>query len=284
MTVFELFNILGASERSFYHHAAINPWLMGLIFVAAIAMVFWLYRAQQRIASRRLVAALTALRVLLLLALLVLLLQPAVRWTHRQSSAGTLWLLLDGTGSMATTDPQSTAVERLRWAEALEYLPADARPVKLDQTLADLVCLRDDLSRFRSAASYPHGEASIEEFAKSLKTWQKRLDDAAAQLAKDGKSQPAANLFSSNLGQTSKLASDGISAAETKKNIAEAIGAIPWPRVEADLDLAVKILTPIAERADTEFVQAHGGDAGVKDAIAKVSKLSRAQLAELALT
>lgn len=284
MTVSKLSNILAASERSFYHHAAINPLLMGLIFVAAIAMVFWLYRAQQRIASPRRVAVLTVLRVLLLLALLVLLLQPAVRWTHRQSSAGTLWLLLDGTGSMATTDPQATAVERLRWAEALEYLPADSRQVKLDQTVADLVCLRDELSRLRSVASYSRDGASIEAFTKALKSWQAWLDEAAAQLAKDGKSQPAANLFSANLGQTSKMAADGISASEAKKNLAEAISAIAWARLDGDLDLAVKILTPIADRADAEFVQAHGGEAGVKEAIAKVSKLSRAQLAELALT
>src|SRR5437016_380962 len=130
-------NIL-AAERSFYHHAVINPWLMTLIFAVATGLIVWLYRAQQKIASRRLVGALTAIRILLVAAMFVLLLQPAVRWVHRSSSAGTLWLMLDGTGSMATTDPQSTPTERLRWAEALEYLPADARPVKLDQAVANL--------------------------------------------------------------------------------------------------------------------------------------------------
>src|SRR5258706_5167780 len=97
----------------------------------------------------------------------VLLLQPAMRWVHHSSSSGTLWLMLDGTGSMASTDPQSTPIERLRWAESLEYLPAELRPVKLDQTLASLICLRDDLPRLRSESSYSQSAARqppIEQF------------------------------------------------------------------------------------------------------------------------
>src|SRR5258706_5362476 len=100
----------------------------------------------------------------------VLLLQPAMRWVHHSSSSGTLWLMLDGTGSMATTDPKSTPIERLRWAEALEYLPADARAVKLDQSAVNLVCLRDDLVRLRSASSYPESagrDPAVEQFGLS---------------------------------------------------------------------------------------------------------------------
>src|SRR5205823_6501150 len=97
-----------------------------------------LYRAQQRIGSRRLVATLTTLRLLLLACLAIMLLQPAFRWVHRRASAGTLWLVLDGTNSMSATDPQSTPIERLRWADTLEYLPANTRSTKLDRTIAHL--------------------------------------------------------------------------------------------------------------------------------------------------
>src|SRR5258708_1127109 len=77
------------------HHAATHPFLMALTFPPAIALIAWLYRAQQRIASRRLVATLTTLRLLLLACLAIMLLQPAFRWVHRRASAGTLWLVLD---------------------------------------------------------------------------------------------------------------------------------------------------------------------------------------------
>src|SRR5947209_12875132 len=103
--------LCAGDERHFYHHAAINPWLMAVIFLSAVALIVWLYRAQQRIASRRLVATLTTLRLLLLACVAVMLVQPAFRWVHRRASAGTLWLVLDGTNSMAATDPQSTAID-----------------------------------------------------------------------------------------------------------------------------------------------------------------------------
>src|SRR5437588_12528846 len=113
--IFNTLHLLSATdERTFYHHALINPWLMAFLFVASTTLIVWLYRAQQRIASHRLVITLTTIRVLLLIAMFVLLLQPAMRWVHHSSSSGTLWLMLDGTGSMATTDPQSTPIERLR--------------------------------------------------------------------------------------------------------------------------------------------------------------------------
>src|SRR5436190_1918111 len=92
-------------ERTIYHHAAFNPWLMALIFAAALLLILYLYRAQQRIASRRAIIGLTTLRVLLLACVAAMLLQPAVRWARHHSSAGTLFVLLDATGSMAATDP-----------------------------------------------------------------------------------------------------------------------------------------------------------------------------------
>ena len=43
-------NILAdAPERRFYHHAALNPWWIALLFLLAGAMVLYLYRAQRRV-------------------------------------------------------------------------------------------------------------------------------------------------------------------------------------------------------------------------------------------
>lgn len=277
-------DILAVSERAFYLHAAVNPWTTGLVFTITLAMVCWLYRAQQRIASPRLVGLLTAIRVLLLLSMLVLLLQPAFRWTHRDSSAGTLWLLLDSTGSMATTDPQSSPAERLRWAEALEYLPENSRPVKLDQTVAQLVCLRDDLSRLRSTDTFQDQKAPVEQFTNAMTAWRKLLNEAVAQLTADAKVQPAASMFATNLQQTGKLTTDAIRIAAEGKSLADAIKAIPWNQLETDLDLAIKILTPMADRADAEFLKSHANDAPIKTAMASAAKLTRSQLAWLDLT
>ena len=38
-------NILGYSERSWYFHAAINPWLMGVLFFLSLVMIVYLYHA-----------------------------------------------------------------------------------------------------------------------------------------------------------------------------------------------------------------------------------------------
>ena len=257
---------------------------MGLTFAIAFTLVGWLYRAQQKIASPRLVGLLTGIRLLLLLSMLVLLLQPAIRWMHRESSAGSLWLLLDATGSMATTDPQSTPVEKLRWAEALEYLPANSRQAKLDQTVAQLICLRDDLARLRAAETFQDQTAPVEQFTNAITAWRKLLNEAVSQLTSDAKQQPGATLFVTNLQQTAKLIGDSIRMAGESKSLADAIKTVPWIQLEADLDLAIKILTPMADRADADFLKAHGDEAPVKAAIASVAKLSRSQLAQLDLT
>jgi hypothetical protein len=258
-----------ADERSFYHHAAVSPWVLGVVFAAAIVLVFWLYHAQQRIASRRLIGTLTVIRLLLLLCVAVLLVQPAVRWVHRRSSAGTLWLMLDGTGSMASTDPQSTPIERLRWAEALGYLPADRRPaVQLDRTVAELACLRDDLARLRALAGLKTPDAA-ERFGEAMKAWRGALEQATAQLASHAKTIPAVSVFVANLGETAK--------------VAESPSEATWGRLEADFDVAVRTLGPLADSADGDFLKSHANDPAVAEAMAKVAKLSRSQLAQLAL-
>jgi hypothetical protein len=258
-----------ADQRSFYHHAAVSPWVLGVVFIAAILLVFWLYRAQQRIASRRLIATLTVIRLLLLLCVAVLLVQPAVRWVHRRSSAGTLWLMLDGTASMASTDPQSTPIERLRWAEALGYLPAEHRPaVQLDRTVAELACLHDDLGRLRAMSGLKTPDAA-ERLGEAMKAWREGLERAAAQLASDAKTIPAASVFAASLAETAKAA--------------ESPSEATWARLEADLDVAVRTLGPLADSADGDFLRSHANDSAVAEAVTKVAKLSRSQLAQLAL-
>ncbi len=108
---------------SFSPHASL--WFLFPLFPAAVAVIVYLYFAQRRLVSKRTAWWLTIIRVLLILLLAVLFLQPAVKWLHNRTSAGELWVLVDQSPSMQSTDPQTSAAEKIRWAEALGYLPAE---------------------------------------------------------------------------------------------------------------------------------------------------------------
>src|SRR6476646_8431960 len=107
---------------------AFNRWLVALLVLLAGALVVYLYSAQQKVASRAIVVTLTTIRLLLVLLMFVLLAGLSVRWSRTGSSGGTLWIVVDASGSMKQSDPRATPVEKLRWADALGYLPADFRP------------------------------------------------------------------------------------------------------------------------------------------------------------
>jgi len=59
---------------------------------------------------------------------------------------------------------------------------------------------------------------------------------------------------------------------------------IPWQVVHDNLGKAIKQVTEVARIADKDFLDSHGNDSRVRDAISKVRKLGRADLAYAALT
>src|SRR4028118_2210914 len=101
--------------------------------LAAGAMVFYLYRAQRQVASKRIIGVLTTIRVVLMLLMFVLLAGPVYQWRHTSESGGTLWVVFDQSTSMDHADKQMTPVERLRWADGLGLIPPEARPRQLDR-------------------------------------------------------------------------------------------------------------------------------------------------------
>src|SRR3954466_3128905 len=165
---------------------AFNRWLVALLVFAAGALVVYLYRAQQKVASRAVVVPLTTIRLLLVLLMFVLLAGLSVRWSRTASSGGTLWLLVDSSASMGQSDPRATPVEKLRWADALGFLPADFRPSKLDRQAARLGALRADRAYLRSRGELPSttGDASGRaEFAAAVREWGDRLRAASGERA-----------------------------------------------------------------------------------------------------
>ncbi len=105
---------------------AFSKWLVLLAVLIAGTSIFYLYRAQKRIASPRLVKTLTAIRLAIVVLMFVLLAGPVYQWRHVRNSRPTLWVLIDQSTSMARADHQMSQAERLVWARALKLLPTDA--------------------------------------------------------------------------------------------------------------------------------------------------------------
>ena len=86
--------------------------------------------------------------------------------------------------ALAQRDPRATAVEQLRWADALGLLSNEFRPGKLDRHTARLAALKADLAYLRTRgelASEPaQARRDAEEFAAALETVEKSLPDPGA--------------------------------------------------------------------------------------------------------
>jgi hypothetical protein len=189
--------------RPFDINPALAPWLLFAGAAVAAAAVVYLYTAQQKIASRKIVNALTAIRILLVLLVIALLLGPVRQWAFTRHSSGTLWVVVDESLSMKQKDPQSSDLERLHWAEALGKLPPDARPSHLGLSVNRLAALRDDLEHFRADADHLTGEGEDakprEALAGHLVEWEKGLTSVADNLANDPQSRSAAGEIPSTL-------------------------------------------------------------------------------------
>jgi hypothetical protein len=249
------FFILAAESshlRALTFDPAFNPFLLLLLGAAVTVAVFYLYREQQKIASLRIVGFLTGIRIALILLLLIMLLRPLRQWSSTRNAGGTLWVLLDQSLSMNQLDPQASAIERLRWADALGYLPADLRQSKLDERAAELAALGDELQYLQFNGG-SNGDA--------IKSWRQQLNDLAAKLQRD----PQAGSIAADLQR--------IAAADT-------LGRDGQAALATDL----KALNALADRNDTDCLATHGGNPQLQQALAKVTPLRRSDLARAALT
>jgi hypothetical protein len=94
--------------------------------VLPLLLVLWLYRYELRLVRRAAARGLLAVRLLMLLMLwCVVALQPIVARYSTEELPGRVLVAVDRSGSMAVTDPQRTAAEKLNLAHALK-LPEEA--------------------------------------------------------------------------------------------------------------------------------------------------------------
>lgn len=117
------------------HGTQATGWLLLLAAVALVAVVcIWLlYRYERRLISRRLGFLLLALRVLAVLVVFVVLLEPVVAWTWDRERTGRVIVAVDVSQSMETTDKHASPAEKLRWARALGMIGNDAFNDRLDR-------------------------------------------------------------------------------------------------------------------------------------------------------
>lgn len=265
-------------------------WALALGTIAAVLAAFYLYRAQQRIASKKVIVTLTTIRVLILLLVLLMLLGPIWRRFYEGKENGTLWVMLDQSESMKQLDPQSTPLEKLRWADGAGLLPPEARTSTLDRHAARLSVLADDLRHMRQqiataapAEDEATGKQRVERLAGDLKKWNGLLGGVAEALDKDSaKSDAAVPKAIASVREVSAAMTASIDQVEKKSKLEQVAGDVQWEAHRQKLLTASTDLSKAADKADTALLARN--DAAVKDALDKVSKLSRAELAKLVLT
>lgn len=250
---------------------AFNGFLLTLLCIATGVMVFYLYRAQQKIAPRWMVKCLTAIRIALVALVLLLLLRPVRQWSSTHNGGGTLWVVIDQSLSMKQTDPQSSKIEQLRWADALGYLPAGKRPSKLDAFAAKLTAMRGELEYLQAnndtatettAAPGDNGAAAMQQ-------WLDQLNDLTADVAKDPLSGHA-----DAAGAISNLR--GLST--TLPDAMKSPGGFPWHATLTTLSSDAAKLQAAADRADNDLLAHAAADPIVQQAMAKAAMLRRADL------
>lgn len=260
-------------------------WVLGAGLVVATLSAVLLYRAQIRIASSKAVAALTIIRAVLILMVFLVLLGLARVFTWVGQANGTLWVMVDQSASMDRADNQATPIERLRWADVIGLLPAEARPATLDRQAARLGVLAADLSFFQSATNQSVEEKDarkkVTDIVRNLKKWNSVLTGVADTVDKEsgGKIDAA---VSKNLRSTADIIARGIEKIDTRQKPEDAATDLEWAKLRLTLLQSADALNAAADKSDQAILDR--ADAKITEAIDKIAKMTRSQLAQAVLT
>ena len=135
---------------------------LGLAVVAGLAMLWWLYRRERKELSRLRRALLVGLRVLVLLAVGVMLVEPVLISSHREATRSHLPIVIDDSESMRFADPYTDDTRAAEYAAALKLKSEPGRsPVdrlrgspRMDLVKAGLGPHLEDLGRGRDVFLY----------------------------------------------------------------------------------------------------------------------------------
>lgn len=112
-------------------------WVIPLI-ATAVGLMIWLMRYELRLVPLRVGVTLLGLRLTVLLTLLFVFLQPTIAWVVDRTKSGRIVVAIDLSDSTGTSDQHAAAVEKLRWARALEMIGNKEIDERLDRWLAQL--------------------------------------------------------------------------------------------------------------------------------------------------
>lgn len=264
------------------------------VVVVLLALAGWwivrLYEAQRQIAPARTVQMLMGIRLALLGLLLILIMRPTLVWERKTSSAGTLWIMIDRSLSMGMTDPQSTDLEKLRWADGLGYLPEGTRPGRPDVVLAQLMAVHDLFGGLRPAASEAMAAnkdpKAVAALAESLETWCRQAEAVDAAMGRDAVVSDSGGGIRAAMQEAVAAANQGARQARRCESLREAASeeTARWGVIQANLDAAARDLRTLADRADEQFLNDHRSDPTVVNALARVTNISRTDLAAQCLS
>ena len=253
---------------------AVSLWLLIPGLLTALVLSAILYRDQRRMAPVGMVVALTAIRLLLIFMIAIVLLQPAIKWTQEKVNAGTLWIVVDQSPSMQTSDPQAEGVERLRWARGLGYLPAVD---SVDLLQARTHMLRDEITGMTPEASGGDERKSIAAFADRIEAWISDLEKLNGDVARNFEAMrgSTAQETRTNLERAVNLAKNSLTPVRRAASLPMANEALRRWEIGNAMGLAERNLAERANAVDAAAFAAVKGDA----AITRVGNLSRNTLA-----
>jgi hypothetical protein len=232
---------------------AFSPCLITPVILFSLVLSAFLYREQRRMAPFWTVLALTFLRFLLIFLISILLLQPSLRWEYHVTNAGSLWLVVDQSPSMQTSDPQSTPAERLHWADGMGLI---SRPDRPDTLSTQAGVLADELDAITpDPGTSSSSRAAIDAFADRVDAWTHKLDKLHGQLET---AQSSLNMYHTNAGtnavkeivDASNLAQSNAAATRNATSLNEARNALNAFQIGGALRKTREALQPAITAAD----------------------------------
>ncbi len=142
--------------------------VLGLAAVGAVVLLWWLYRRERRELSRARRALLVGLRMVVIAAVVVMLVEPVLVSSHRETLRSHLPIIVDDSESMRFADPYTDDTRAAEFAAALQLKSQNGRsPVdrlrespRMDLVKAALTPHLEELSRGREVFLYDLESAS----------------------------------------------------------------------------------------------------------------------------
>ena len=125
----------------------------------------------------------------------------------------------------------------------------------------------------------------VADFIARLRNWSSQLQSVRGTIAADASASNATATDALNaIDHILASTKSGVAAAKNAPTLHDADAAVDWPTIQTNLTLAANDLTQLSAAADRDFLAAHADDSAVSTASARMTGLSRSDLANLFMT